>query len=119
MSHIPGIGPGSALAAVALAAFVAGTAGGETYYVAAGGDDAHAGTKTAPFRTIQRAVSVARAGDTVLVRAGVYKGPMPAPSSLVRGTGSSATTRSPSSATGQASSSGSPGTREAGGRPTA
>jgi pectin methylesterase-like acyl-CoA thioesterase len=154
MSHIAGIGLGSALAAVALVAFAAAIAGGETYYVATDGDDAHAGTKTAPFRTIQKAASVARAGDTVLVRAGVYQGhvylrisgepgkpvvfknypgerpamssiptgptgsrspatrtsrsPMPAPSSPVRGTGSSATTQSPSSATGRASSSGSP-----------
>jgi Right handed beta helix region/Protein of unknown function (DUF1565) len=74
MSPIAGIGPGSVLAAVALAAFAAGTAGGETYYVATDGNNAHAGTKTAPFRTIQKAASVARAGDTVLVRAGVYKG---------------------------------------------
>src|SRR5712691_7809988 len=74
MSHIAGIGPGSALAAVALAAFAAANAGGETYYVATDGDDAHAGTKTAPFHTIQKAAAVAKAGDTVLVRAGVYKG---------------------------------------------
>ena len=74
MSHIAGIGPGSALAVVALAAFTAANAGGESSYVATDGDDAHAGTKTAPFRTIQKAASVVRAGDTVLVRAGVYKG---------------------------------------------
>ena len=42
------------------------------YVVARSGDDAAAGSRTAPFRTIQQAASVMRAGDTCLVRAGDY-----------------------------------------------
>jgi hypothetical protein len=49
-------------------------AAGETFYVASDGDDSQPGTQTAPLRTIQKAAAVARAGDTVLVRAGVYHG---------------------------------------------
>ncbi|MCI0744663.1 MAG: DUF1565 domain-containing protein [Verrucomicrobia subdivision 3 bacterium] len=44
------------------------------YYVATNGSDEHSGSETEPLRTLQKAASVARAGDTVLVRAGVYKG---------------------------------------------
>lgn len=47
-------------------------AGAGTYIVAPDGDDAAAGTPSAPFRTVTKGVSVARAGDTVLVRAGTY-----------------------------------------------
>jgi Protein of unknown function (DUF1565) len=46
---------------------------GRDYYAAPDGDDGQPGTKAAPLRTIQKAADVARAGDTVLVRAGVYK----------------------------------------------
>ncbi len=42
------------------------------FYVAPSGDDASAGSSTKPFRTIQRAVNNAKAGQTVLVRGGVY-----------------------------------------------
>jgi hypothetical protein len=42
------------------------------YYVSTSGNDANAGTLASPFRTIQHAASVAVAGDTVLVRGGVY-----------------------------------------------
>ena len=45
-----------------------------TYYVATIGDDNHPGTEGEPLRTIQKAASLARAGDTVLVRPGLYKG---------------------------------------------
>jgi Right handed beta helix region/Protein of unknown function (DUF1565) len=45
-----------------------------TYHVAPEGDDASPGTMEAPLRTIQKAAALARAGDTVLVRSGVYKG---------------------------------------------
>jgi len=45
---------------------------GRDYYVAPDGDDGQPGTKEAPLRTIQKAADVARAGDAVLVRAGVY-----------------------------------------------
>src|SRR2546423_549060 len=43
-----------------------------TYYVATTGDDDHAGSETAPLRTVQKAASLARAGDTILLRVGVY-----------------------------------------------
>jgi hypothetical protein len=52
---------------------LAGTHAG-TIHVAPGGDDASAGTLESPFRTLQKAAEVARAGDTVLVRSGVYRG---------------------------------------------
>jgi hypothetical protein len=43
-------------------------------YVAVSGNDANAGTSTAPWRTIQHAADVANPGDTVIVRDGVYTG---------------------------------------------
>jgi hypothetical protein len=43
-----------------------------TFYVAKGGNDADSGSYSAPFRTLQRAVDGAYAGDTVIVRNGVY-----------------------------------------------
>ena len=42
------------------------------YYVDVTGDDANLGTASSPFRTIQKAVSVVRAGETVFVKAGTY-----------------------------------------------
>jgi hypothetical protein len=45
-----------------------------TYYVSAnGGDDDAPGSLDEPFRTIQHAASLAEAGDTVLIRGGVYR----------------------------------------------
>ncbi len=44
------------------------------YHVAITGSDANPGTKSAPFRTVQKAVNVAAAGSTVLVHAGTYSG---------------------------------------------
>ena len=38
------------------------------------GDDGHAGTRLAPWRTIQHAADVVRPGDTVVVNDGVYTG---------------------------------------------
>jgi len=43
------------------------------YWLAPTGDDAAAGTDTAPLRTIQRAIDVSKPGDTVYVRAGRYE----------------------------------------------
>ncbi len=43
-------------------------------YVAVTGNDANAGTQTAPWRTIQHAADVMNAGDTVIVNDGVYTG---------------------------------------------
>jgi cellulose synthase/poly-beta-1,6-N-acetylglucosamine synthase-like glycosyltransferase len=44
------------------------------FYVAPNGDDANAGAANAPFRTLQHAADVVRAGQTVCVRAGAYVG---------------------------------------------
>ncbi len=43
-----------------------------TYYVATTGKDTNPGTAASPFLTIQRGVNAAAAGDTVLVKSGVY-----------------------------------------------
>jgi len=43
-----------------------------TYYVATTGNDASAGTKARPWRTIQHAANMVQAGDTVYARAGIY-----------------------------------------------
>jgi hypothetical protein len=43
-----------------------------TYYVSPDGQDANTGTEGKPFHTIQKAADLARAGDTVIVRGGVY-----------------------------------------------
>lgn len=45
---------------------------GNRYYVAADGDDSHAGTDRRPLRTIQAALDAAPSGATVLVGAGEY-----------------------------------------------
>jgi hypothetical protein len=46
---------------------------GSIFYVATTGADSNPGTIDAPFRTIGHAATLAVAGDTVLVRGGVYK----------------------------------------------
>ena len=46
--------------------------GSRYYYVSTRGSDAHSGTKGLPFQTISKAASVAKAGDVVLIQAGVY-----------------------------------------------
>ncbi len=55
---------------------IATAAPAETYCVAKDGSDKNPGTKAEPLRTIQRAVSLARAEDTILVRGGVYCEPV-------------------------------------------
>ncbi len=47
-------------------------ASAKTYYVATTGSDSAAGTFDAPFLTVPKAYSTAVAGDTILVRGGVY-----------------------------------------------
>lgn len=42
-------------------------------FVAPGGDDAHPGTQSQPFRTVQKAADSLQPGDTCYVRAGVYR----------------------------------------------
>jgi hypothetical protein len=44
-----------------------------TYYVSTSGSDGAAGSESAPWRTIQHAADTVAAGDTVLVRGGVYE----------------------------------------------
>lgn len=61
----------SLLLAASLAAAPASAA---TYYVSTSGSDAAAGSSAAPFKTIVKAVAVARAGDTIIVRSGTYGG---------------------------------------------
>lgn len=43
------------------------------YYVAANGCDSWSGTKERPFKTIQKAACLAKAGDTVTVGGGIYR----------------------------------------------
>ena len=43
------------------------------YFVATDGDDAAEGSAVKPWRTIQRAADVAKAGDTVTIRGGTYR----------------------------------------------
>src|SRR5689334_17753980 len=54
------------------ASLAAPTLGDRYYFVSPYGQDAQAGTKTAPFQTINKAASVAKAGDVILIQAGVY-----------------------------------------------
>ncbi|MHC4694882.1 MAG: right-handed parallel beta-helix repeat-containing protein, partial [Planctomycetota bacterium] len=44
----------------------------ETYYVATNGSDENPGSEAKPFRTIAKAADVARAGDMILLRGGIY-----------------------------------------------
>lgn len=44
-----------------------------TYHVSVDGNDANAGTKTSPLRTVSAAANLAMPGDTVLVHAGIYR----------------------------------------------
>lgn len=50
----------------------ANAASGRTLYVSTAGSDANPGTVAAPFRTVTRGLRVLQAGDTLLVRGGVY-----------------------------------------------
>jgi hypothetical protein len=54
---------------------------GGVFYVSTTGNDKNPGTKAAPWRTIQHAANTAKAGDTVLVRAGAYRELVAFPSS--------------------------------------
>ncbi len=55
--------------------FVSGAFGqiNSSFYVATSGNDSNPGTQAAPWRTVQHAADVARAGSTVNVRGGVYE----------------------------------------------
>ena len=49
-----------------------GAAFAKTYFVSPKGSDKNSGESSAPFKTIQKAADVVRAGDTVIVRDGTY-----------------------------------------------
>jgi parallel beta-helix repeat protein len=48
------------------------TAGGRYYYVSPYGNDSNLGTKASPLQTISKAAQMAKAGDVILIRNGVY-----------------------------------------------
>ena len=68
------------LCLVFLALLVTETASAAEYYIAPTGDDSATGTMDAPFATLQKAVNVAVAGDTVWIRGGTYQITTPATS---------------------------------------
>ncbi len=63
------LGPAIVVMATALAGRVADA---RTYHVATTGSDSQTGDDAQPLRTIQKAADLARAGDVILVRSGVY-----------------------------------------------
>src|SRR4030042_6247924 len=48
----------------------------ETAHVAPDGSDENPGSKTGALRTIQKAAGTARAGDTIILRGGIYREPV-------------------------------------------
>jgi hypothetical protein len=46
---------------------------GNVYYVAPTGNDSNPGTETQPWQTIQKAANTLTSGDTVYIRAGIYR----------------------------------------------
>jgi hypothetical protein len=60
------------ISATASVTLLARAPSGTTYYVATNGNDSNKGSIRSPWQTIQHAADTAVAGDTVLVRAGVY-----------------------------------------------
>src|SRR4029079_7601729 len=71
----PPVPSGAAISAVPPAPAGDGFAGGTkaTYVVAPGGSDDSPGTIDRPLATIARAVSLARPGQTIALRGGVYR----------------------------------------------
>ena len=59
--------------AIAVALVLAGTAGAADYFVSPNGCDKAEGTLMKPWRTIQHAADVAKAGDVVTIRGGTYR----------------------------------------------
>jgi parallel beta-helix repeat protein len=69
----------ASMAAIACGATVVALpslASAATLYVATTGNDSNPGTITSPLQTIQRAASRAVAGTDVIVRGGIYRGPL-------------------------------------------
>lgn len=56
-----------------MAGGVMGFASGKSYYVSVDGNDNNIGSLQKPFKTISKAASVARAGDTCYIMEGVYR----------------------------------------------
>jgi hypothetical protein len=63
------------LSAVIIAATSSAVA--QPWYVSATGSDSGTGTLTSPFRTIEKAVSVVKAGETIYIRGGTYNLTLP------------------------------------------
>jgi len=61
------------LAAIGLLLTASAPLAARDYYVAPTGNDKNPGTQAKPFRTIQRAASIMRLGDTCHIRGGVYR----------------------------------------------
>ncbi len=53
---------------------LANSASATTYYVSIGGSDAHAGSSSKPWATLQHAVDAIAPGDIIMVQAGTYAG---------------------------------------------
>jgi chitodextrinase len=64
----------NAVAVLFSAVLFTSTASAATYYVSTTGNDANPGTQTSPLLTITKGAQMAKAGDTVYVRGGVYNG---------------------------------------------
>ncbi|HEY3779814.1 MAG TPA: hypothetical protein VGL56_01930 [Fimbriimonadaceae bacterium] len=62
------------LLAIALAAATSAPVLAASWYVSPNGNDANAGTSTAPLRLIQTALGRAAVGDTIFLQAGTYTG---------------------------------------------
>lgn len=62
----------SAAVFLALAISLSQAASAATFYVSPNGDDLAKGSLASPWKTVQKAQSVAKAGDTVYLRGGVY-----------------------------------------------
>jgi hypothetical protein len=57
---------------VCTACYTAPTILPANYYVSTTGSDSNSGTATAPFKTWQKAVNTAKAGDLIYIRGGIY-----------------------------------------------
>lgn len=60
------------LTRVSVIAFLVGFVQAADYYVSLSGSDSNAGSLTAPFQTVQKAVDTAAAGSTIYIRGGTY-----------------------------------------------
>mgnify|MGYP001464059861 CR=1 FL=1 len=60
------------LATFSVGFFAITSAHAATYYVATTGSDSNPGSDGAPFKNVQKAVGVVRAGDTVIIKPGKY-----------------------------------------------